>query len=67
MIIKFSNQKFKDTAFTEGKEYQVINAMPSVNGGFWCEVETDIEGLYQVVRAGGKLSDPFGTFNVVAL
>lgn len=47
---------------TQGKEYEVLASMPSVDGGDWAEIMSDI-GIPVLVRVGGACA--FGEWEYV--
>jgi len=51
MKVKAKSLKLKDIGLTLGKEYEVLNSMPSVMGGQWLEIMSDI-GLVTLIRLG---------------
>lgn len=51
MKVKATKLKMKDLGITVGKEYEVMNSMPSAMGGKWLEIMSDI-GLVTLIRIG---------------
>lgn len=67
MKVKCISLKFEDSGFTEGKSYRVMNVMASMNGGLWCEVETDIDDLYALISTGRISDSAYGKFEIESL
>lgn len=51
MKVKASAFKTENLRLTLGKEYEVINMMPSATGGNWVEIEDDI-GIFTLIKVG---------------
>lgn len=64
MKVKFSESK-STAMLTEGKVYDVINSMPSSEGGFWGEVMSEI-GIVILVKIEGNIACAFGKWEVVS-
>ena len=51
MKVKAKSLKMKDMGLTVGKEYEVLNQMPSAVGGYWLEIMSDIN-FVTLIRLG---------------
>lgn len=51
MKVKATKIKHESFGLTEGKEYEVLNKMPSAVGGYWMEIMSDV-GLVTLIRLG---------------
>lgn len=51
MKVKAKSLKMKDMGLMVGKEYEVLNKMPSAVGGYWLEIMSDIN-FVTLIRLG---------------
>lgn len=51
MKVKATKIKYESFGLAEGKEYEVLNKMPSALGGYWMEIMSDV-GLVTLIRLG---------------